>query len=58
MSQKTYKTVSLAFRGGVFSEPVKRWYFDTAALFVIDKSGTVVLKTVGFDAEQVKEQIG
>ncbi len=30
---------------------------STPTCFVIDKSGTVVLKTVGFDAEQVKEQI-
>lgn len=27
---------------------------STPTCFVIDKSGTVVLKTVGFDAEQVK----
>lgn len=30
---------------------------STPTCFVIDKSGTVVLKIVGFDAEQVKEQI-
>ena len=30
---------------------------STPTCFVIDKSGTVVLKTVGFDAVQVKEQI-
>lgn len=29
----------------------------TPTCFVIDKSGTIVLKTVGFNAEQVKEQI-
>ena len=31
---------------------------STPTCFVIDKSGTVVLKTVGFDAEQVKICIG
>ena len=30
---------------------------STPTCFVIDRSGSVVLKTVGFDAEQVKEQI-
>lgn len=30
---------------------------STPTCFVIDKSGTIVLKTVGFDAAQVKEQI-
>ena len=30
---------------------------STPTCFVIDKSGTVVLKTVGFDVQQVKEQI-
>ena len=29
----------------------------TPTCFVIDRSGSVVLKTVGFDVEQVKEQI-
>ena len=31
---------------------------STPTCFVIDKSGTVVLKTVGFNAEQVKICIG
>lgn len=31
---------------------------STPTCFVIDRSGTVVLKTVGFDAEQVKIHIG
>ena len=30
---------------------------STPTCFVIDKNGTVVLKIVGFDVEQVKEQI-
>ena len=30
---------------------------STPTCFVIDRRGSVVLKTVGFDAEQVKEQI-
>lgn len=30
---------------------------STPTCFVIDRSGTIVLKTIGFDAEQVKEQI-
>ena len=30
---------------------------STPTCFVIDRSGTIVLKTVGFDAEQVKEKI-
>lgn len=30
---------------------------STPTCFVIDKNGTVVLKTVGFDVQQVKERI-
>ena len=36
---------------------VKYGVQSTPTCFVVDKSGTVVLKTVGFDAEQVKEKV-
>lgn len=40
-----------------FSFKIKYGVQSTPTCFVIDRSGTVVLKTVGFDMQQVKEKI-